>query len=66
MSSKSAENTPLFDQNEIDGEISKNGIYLKKGNLPEIKTTFKLIKNISQEEIAQKEKNKPYSNIFVK
>ena len=64
MSSKSAENTPLFDQNEIDGEISKNGIYLKKGNLPEIKTTFKLIKNISQEEIAQKEKNKPYSKYF--
>lgn len=64
MSSTSAENTLLFDQNEIDGEISKKGVYLKKGNLPEIKATFKLLKNISPEDIAQKEKNLSYPKYF--
>ena len=44
MSSASAENKQLFNPKEIDEEISKNGIYIKKGDLPEIKSVFKLLK----------------------
>ena len=64
MSSTNAENTSLFNPKEIDEEISKNGIYLKKGNLPEIKSIFKLLKNLSPEEISKKENNTSYPKYF--
>ena len=64
MSSASAENKQLFNPKEIDEEISKNGIYIKKGDLPEIKSVFKLLKNLSSEEIDKKEKNISYPKYF--
>ena len=59
MSSTNAENTPLFNLKEIDEEITKNGKYLKKG-----KSVFKLMKNLSPEEIAKKENNISYPKYF--
>ena len=63
MTSTEATYLPSFDINEINEEITKNGIYKRQGEIPQIKTVFKLIKNLTLEEIKKKEE-KSYPKYF--